>query len=571
MRLNVKSILPIIAALITLIMAVACGHRPTRDALERADALIDEHADSALAVLQTIDTTRLSGRRDRALYGLLMTQALVKLHRPVTSDSLIAPAARYFAASSDRHHAMRAIYYHGVVVYDNGRNSDAIMKFFKARDLANELNDHFWAGLACRGISDIYNESYDKAEELKYAKEEYEHFLKSGRWLYIRYAKLDLARAHASNANFDTSNILARELLDTAKCIDDDNLLCGAYRLHGTNYLALNSPDKALPFLEKLCATEYADADDYAMWALALTGSGNPSRALQILNSSDIAEEGFNQYVRYRTYCGLGLDKAALSTVDEFIYNKSNALYDRMSCPITNSVEGYYAATCDKTKSDLKVARLRLWLIVSIALCLISWLIHFAHSHIHKQKKQIEEKIQMAEQLHALLSQSYSEHAQTQEEYAEVQNQCNKIQVQYNRMQKEIIELFASKYEFLQDVCHTYYTSKDTVTARKLIATKVTTLIERLSKEDKILKELEDEIDLRCDNLFHDFREAFPNLKKDDYKVFLFSILKFSSSLVASITGVRNVLAVYNRRRRLKDKITQSDIQGKERFLAVLD
>ena len=284
------------------------------------------------------------------------------------------------------------------------------MKFFKARDLANELNDHFWAGLACRGISDIYNESYDKAEELKYAKEEYEHFLKSGRWLYIRYAKLDLARAHASNANFDTSNILARELLDTAKCIDDDNLLCGAYRLHGTNYLALNSPDKALPFLEKLCATEYADADDYAMWALALTGSGNPSRALQILNSSDIAEEGFNQYVRYRTYCGLGLDKAALSTVDEFIYNKSNALYDRMSCPITNSVEGYYAATCAKTKSDLKVARLRLWLIVSIALCLISWLIHFAHSHIHKQKKQIEEKIQMAEQLHALLSQSYSEH-----------------------------------------------------------------------------------------------------------------------------------------------------------------
>jgi len=93
-----------------------------------------------------------------------------------------------------------------------------------------------------------------------------------------------------------------------------------------------------------------------------------------------------------------------------------------------------------------------------------------------------------------------------------------------------------------------------------------------LSKEDKILKELEDEIRFTFAIIFfHDFREAFPNLKKDDYKVFLFSILKFSSSLVASITGVRNVLAVYNRRRRLKDKITQSDIQGKERFLAVLD
>ena len=96
MRHNIKSLLPIIAALITLIMAVSCGHRPTRDALERADALIDEHEDSAYKILSELSPSEISDKSDFALYGLLMTQALDKLHLPLTTDTFISRATRYY-------------------------------------------------------------------------------------------------------------------------------------------------------------------------------------------------------------------------------------------------------------------------------------------------------------------------------------------------------------------------------------------------------------------------------------------------------------------------------------------
>lgn len=70
-----------------------------------------EAPDSALNILCKIDTARLSGDYERALYALLMSQALDKNHIYVTNDSLVTTAFNYFSSSKDINRKMLANYY----------------------------------------------------------------------------------------------------------------------------------------------------------------------------------------------------------------------------------------------------------------------------------------------------------------------------------------------------------------------------------------------------------------------------------------------------------------------------
>lgn len=92
----------IVIAVLMAVTAVSCGHSVAHDTLERAEALIDEHEDSALMLLQTIDPASVGNGDDRALYDMLMAQALDKNHMPLPPDSLIEAAARRFIVKGDR-------------------------------------------------------------------------------------------------------------------------------------------------------------------------------------------------------------------------------------------------------------------------------------------------------------------------------------------------------------------------------------------------------------------------------------------------------------------------------------
>ncbi|MDE6076553.1 MAG: tetratricopeptide repeat protein, partial [Muribaculaceae bacterium] len=86
--------------------------------------IIDD-PDSAMNVLDAIDTTSLCGEEERALYGLLLTMAQEKTNIVVADDSLIQSSARYFEDKGDKRREMIANCYLGMVRYDLERYSEA--------------------------------------------------------------------------------------------------------------------------------------------------------------------------------------------------------------------------------------------------------------------------------------------------------------------------------------------------------------------------------------------------------------------------------------------------------------
>ena len=89
----------ILLTLVAALLFVACRTDNTSiQLLDQAEALMNAAPDTALALLDSIDSQRLS-RADNARYALLRSQALDKNFIDITNDSLISIAVDYYKHS----------------------------------------------------------------------------------------------------------------------------------------------------------------------------------------------------------------------------------------------------------------------------------------------------------------------------------------------------------------------------------------------------------------------------------------------------------------------------------------
>ncbi|MDE6278592.1 MAG: hypothetical protein K2M05_01325, partial [Paramuribaculum sp.] len=119
------------------LLVVGCHHNPIDNQLQLAESIMEEHPDSALTILQSIDGSTLTGET-QALHALLLSQAYDKNYIDLTDDSLISIATNYYLSSSDAHHKMLAHYYRASVNYNAGYYETALMDALTALELTTD-------------------------------------------------------------------------------------------------------------------------------------------------------------------------------------------------------------------------------------------------------------------------------------------------------------------------------------------------------------------------------------------------------------------------------------------------
>ncbi len=127
--------------------------------------------------------------------------------------------------------------------------------------------------------------------------------------------------------------------------------------------------------------------------------------------------------------------------------------------------------------------------------------------------------------------------------------------------------LQSTKNELFEELCGIVLRNTDTGTAREKIADTVIDLINGHSINGANVQELASEVDDMYNNLYTDFRKDLPDLREADYCLFLFTVLRFSSVTISLFLQENKVNAVYDRKRRLKDKIKKLDKAKSVRYL----
>ena len=120
----------ILAILLPALFAAGCaGHGDSR--LAEAGRIVNEAPDSALRILRTVDTARL-GRADRAAWYLLSAQAYNRLDCRIADDSLIRPAAEYFARHGAPAARIAAMALEAQTLQHAGRTEEAVRLYTQA-------------------------------------------------------------------------------------------------------------------------------------------------------------------------------------------------------------------------------------------------------------------------------------------------------------------------------------------------------------------------------------------------------------------------------------------------------
>lgn len=211
-------------------LTVACSG-PEHKLLERADSVIIDHPDSAMAILGSIDPQRLKGD-DLPYYALLLTQAQVETGMSVSSDSLISIAYERYGGDSHGDKGIRSGFYLGETYYNQSKGNDLktyikgtdeskievsrpLRLYLNAYEEAKRQGNDYWIARAAKRVKIYFCWIENFYEGERYAREVTEHFKKAGREKDHRIAIIDHASLYEPLEKFD----IERDVLDSLRAV----------------------------------------------------------------------------------------------------------------------------------------------------------------------------------------------------------------------------------------------------------------------------------------------------------------------------------------------------------------
>lgn len=536
--MRTTAIISILAAL--LLSLIACSPRGDVEALHRAEAILENHPDSALALLDSIDPAALRDPDLAALHTLLHLRVRDKLGYNIGVDTGARHVIARLAHDGNPRHELLVSYYDSRFNMELHNYAGSILAAKRAYDQAAAMDsDHFWMGMAARNISDAYNTTSNSTEELEYARLEYYHFAAAGCQPHLNYAIQDLARAHVSHSEYDRAIDLCRGLLDFARVSKDNYLAAQCFRTIGNAYL---SQGKYTAAAEALLDIEpcYATYTDSAHIGLCYLRIGKEIQARELLGYISQKEDMGPLWLAYEI-----AKKDDPATALMYIERMDSLLNEqfiiRLHENFTGAIVNSYRAESALKSAALSASRFR-----NVALSVILFAViimgYIFVRHQRYRHRQIEESHMAA---------------------------ARQIQEAFESEKHITQKLRGGKYEIFNNLCQLVYEGGDSPATRRKISTTITTLIKDLSEDGDSMREVLDYVNKYYGGIYTRFIQDFPNFKKEDYRLFAFSVLGLSGNTIALLLKVEKVSVIYERRRRIKDRIKTSEVVAKQDYLDV--
>lgn len=594
--------------IIIALLTVGCSKSDPEatDALTHAESLMEEKPDSALRILTAIDTVGLRTDGDRALYALLYTQAQLKTHNGVPSFSRMQSAIDYYDASADLHHKMLANFYYGYMLnLNDSLLPKSVQHLLVALDIAEESDNDFFASLASRELAVVFQKTYNPAEEVEYAEKSYNYMLKSGRQPYLDWAMSTLAISYNNHKMNDKSINLSLQLLDTINYKRHDDILkVEILQTLIKSLISEHRSNEAIYYLEQLLKLSSSSKSDATWLGLCYALKGEKDRANWILQHMDSTSQAAD-WLRYEVYEQTGNYIEAFKALKDIHEKNENLLTDRFTQSATLSMIKHHEQEKLIANEKAKTARITTWLIIigSIFLLMIALaiiiLIRRRQIKEHKQNEIIAKKLQQTIQFHELekrmaqnkanaiqqsLDDSIIKYKIAKQKANELSASIEQKEVEIDKLNQEITQIndefiqqrqaiaqqTAMYYNMIDRACTILWENPSKEAASGKITGWLDSFIEDLGSSPKKIRLLESYADRFYENIMTDLRKELPEMKEDDYKLFLFNLLGLSSAAIAKLLNADRIDPIYTRKKRLRKKLMQLPENMRPRFIQYL-
>ncbi|MDP4238808.1 MAG: tetratricopeptide repeat protein [Bacteroidota bacterium] len=233
--------------LIFCIFMYGCSLMPNE--IKNAERIMETNPDSALHILQHVRTDKLMlSSADRALYGLLLFQALDKNSQPLQPDSVINFSVNYYQNVNDKPRMAKSYFYKARVYKRAQRFDNATILYLKVLDLIQGKKDFVLLGEIYSDMGDICSFQLDYKESQKKYQKAKEYFIKANDMIDACYKLIDIGRMYRFLGNHNRARLCYKHALSQTP----DSLLQGdAYQEIGINFYTAQQYDSAQYFLRK--------------------------------------------------------------------------------------------------------------------------------------------------------------------------------------------------------------------------------------------------------------------------------------------------------------------------------
>jgi tetratricopeptide (TPR) repeat protein len=525
--------LSLVAIIAACLFFSSCNReRDVKSTLADVETYIDEYPDSALRVINSIDTNAVRGRSVKAKYALLKSIALDKNYIDTTDTRIIAPAVEYYKHHGSEDSKAKSFYYLGRVQQNAKDYNLAIVSFTEAEESAEKALDNKYVGLSCRNISHIANETYQYREELKYAEKEEKAFRKYGDYGYHSHSKMDLAIACNNNMDFARSQQLYQEIIDTAKVMKDTTLMAGCLRYYAAQLIegTVKDYEKGIHMMEYVSDTLFypLTAADYGILARAYSQIGDINETDKCLDSAD----------RYLPY--YPEDERSLNTNKYYVSktkgdNENTIVFLENTVSLQDSViRGLFSKTTSEAQNEYYQNKSEL-------------------NSIKAEKRSLEINIVVLTFVFILIMLIIYYKYRRAKLQGEIETQraaLEEIKVVGN---EEICHLIKSRLGLVQDVQMKYYGNKNLSRQKEQVHKGVIEIVHQLesAEEERILEDL---INRHFDNVMVLLRQRFHYFTETDFRLLAYDIVGLKPS-VTSIFIEKRIDWVYNRKAKLLSEI----------------
>lgn len=552
----------------------ACSNsynRAADDTLHTAEAIMDEHPDSALSLICSIDPSMLKGERRRALHALLLTQARDKNYIDQTSDSIISIATAYFDNSRDLYHRMLAHYYLSRVYYYAGNYVDAAREA-EAALYENSLNDQskpFWEARLYHNLSQLANLTADYKKSVEYASHAIELFDSLQLYDWETEAKFSAVRSLRLLNNWDKSESIMTDidiaLLSPYSKSDYDYLSIGAL-IHNKKW------DEALRtcLLLQNDSIFNWDAEDDARLGYIYSRLKNFEKADSCIN------QAYKQATCKNDTFNISFYQAKIELLKNHDFNGLERVEFHLQYAYEQAIErinnhlAVGSAAFHKYRAENETLRSQLYsahLFLSISIFLIA--LGIVAFMVYRYRKQKESELNSLTLINRSLRCSISE----------LERHENSSRIRYNEIVTYLKSVLETGFGKINKISKKTFASKKQLDAKDnsfVASPAFETERSFITDYSKIISELDSAIvfdTLRAtlnnteNNIIDRFLHDFPTVTEQELKLIILIFSNVGSHTICLILRIPNLETLRNRKARLKRNIEKSDSQFRDIYL----
>ena len=410
-----------VCAAAVVLLSCSKADLETERTLEDVASFIEERPDSALTILDTMDSFGLTTSALKARHSLLLAMARDKNYIDDTTDSIIAPAVSWYRRHGSADEKLLMNYYRGRIAMNAGDYETAMRWFADGSRFSEKARNKVWSGRLCNAKFQVYQHLFDSASAIDAALRSADYYAAAG----------ELSRY------YDAINNVAcvyEQLLDTANALhylgilrdNWDELDESQHSCYYAGMLSISSDKK--PVLEQyLCDVNDEQVIYWVIVAKSYFEIGNYEQASRALKMAEkyVGTQGLDyKWVNALVQEATGEYRSAAKSYREFIGANGNNNIDIFESD-TKFVEERIATNRTINHQLYIILIIVLSLMVSFLFGLLLWVRHSSLKKIHKMSEKAHKaETELLEKENRRLEEERIRAVREKEEYERMYNEA---------------------------------------------------------------------------------------------------------------------------------------------------